>query len=109
MKTKFLLAIGLAALAIANANAKTKAYSIELFEPAMLGNKTLAPGEYKVEVDGDKAVLRNGKSESEAPVKVESAGSKYTSTAVRFSNADGKMRIQEIHIGGSSTKLVFNE
>jgi hypothetical protein len=107
MKKKFLLAIAVAGLAIASA--KTKAYSIQLYEPAMLGNTTLTPGEYKVEVDGDKAMVRNGKIQSEAPVKVESADTKYNTTSVRFSNADGKMHIQEIHVGGSRTKLVFNE
>lgn len=109
MKTKFLLAIGVAALAIAGAHAKTKAYSIQLYEPAILGSTTLTPGEYKVEVDGDQAVVRNGKMEGKAPVKVENADTKYSTTAVRFANPDGKMHIQEIHIGGSKTKLVFNE
>ena len=107
MKTKFLLAISVAALAIASA--KAKSYSIQLYEPALLGSTTLAPGAYQVEVEGDKAVMRNGKMQSEAPVKVESADGKYSTTAVRFSNADGKMHIQEIHIGGSKSKLVFNE
>ena len=60
-------------------------------------------------MDGDKAVIRNGKKVCEAPVKVENADSKYSTTAVRFNNADGEMHIQEIHVGGSKTKLVFNE
>jgi hypothetical protein len=107
MKKKFLLAIGVAGLAIASA--KAKAYSIQLYEPAMLGSMTLAPGEYKVDVDGDKAVVRNGKTVGEAPVKVESADTKYNTTTVRFTNGDGKMHIQEIHVGGTKTKLVFNE
>lgn len=110
MKKKFLLAISVAALATVGASAKAKAYTIQIYQPAVLGSMTLAPGEYKVEVDGDKAVVHNGKTEEgEAPVKVEAADTKYNTTTVRFSNGDGKMHIQEIHVGGSKTKLVFNE
>jgi hypothetical protein len=107
MKKKFLLAISVAALAVASASAKS--YSIQLFEPAVLAGTPLTPGEYKVQVEDQKAVVSNGKVHCEAPVKVETADMKYGTTTVRFSNADGKMHIQEIHVGGSKTKLVFNE
>jgi hypothetical protein len=107
MKKNILLAIGVAGLIAASASAKT--YSITLYEPAVLGNMTLKAGDYTVDVNDQKAVLRSGKVRCEAPVKVESADTKYGSTTVRFANADGKMHVQEIHIGGSKTKLVFNE
>lgn len=107
MKKNILIAIGVAALAVASASAKS--YAVTLYEPAVLGNMTLKPGDYKVEVNEQKAVLTNGKTRCEAPVKVESADTKYGSTTVRFANGDGKMHVQEIHIGGSKTKLVFNE
>jgi hypothetical protein len=62
-----------------------------------------------VEVVDQKAVIRNGNFRDECPVKVESVDSKYGSTTVRFDHADGKMHIQEIHVGGTKMKLVFNE
>ena len=105
MKKKLLLAISVAGLALASA----KSYSITLFQPAMFGGTQLSAGSYKIEVDGDKAVIHKGKDTCEAPVKVETADSKYSTTAVRFDNAGGQMRIQEVHVGGSKTKLVFNE
>lgn len=106
MKKKLLLAISVAGLALASA----KSYSITLFQPAMFGTTQLAAGSYKVEIDGGKAVIHSGKKDvCEAPVKVENAESKYDTTAVRFDNTGGQMRIQEIHVGGSKTKLVFNE
>lgn len=105
MKKTILLAISVAGLALASG----KSYSITLFQPAMFGATQLAAGNYKVEVDGSKAVVHNGKDVCEAPVKTETADSKYPTTAVRFDNAGGQMRIQEIHVGGSKTKLVFNE
>lgn len=107
MKRNFLLALSVAALAVASASAKS--YSIQLFEPAMVGSMALPPGEYRVDVDNQKAVIHNAKARCEAPVKVEDADSRYGATTVRFANADGKMHIQEIHVGGSKTKLVFNE
>ena len=103
MTKKFLLAVLFAALAIASA----KSYSFKLFQPAMMGEKELKAGEYQVEVVDQKAIIRSGKSQSEAPVEVETGDTKYSSTTVRFSNGDGKMHIQEIHIGGTHTKLVF--
>jgi len=105
MKKKLLLAISVAALAMA----ATKSYSVELYQPAMLGGTPLSPGTYRVDITDQTAVVRNGKVHGEAPVKVEMADSKYSTTTVRFSNGDGKMHIQEIHIGGTKTKLVFSE
>lgn len=105
MRKVLMLVIGVAGLATAG----TKSYSIELHEPALLGANVLAPGEYRVEVFDQKAVIRNGKTHCEAPVKVESADRRYGTTSVRFNKGDGKMHIQEIHIGGTKTKLVFNE
>jgi len=106
MKKKLLLAIGVAGLAFASA----RSFSVNLSQPALLGSTELAAGDYKVEVVDQKAVIRSGgKTQCEAPVKVENADNKYNATTVRFNNGDGKMHIQEIHIGGTRTKLVFNE
>jgi hypothetical protein len=106
MIRKVLLSFAVVALA---AVAGTKSYTVNLFEPAVLGGTELKPGEYKVEVVDQKAVIRNGKLHGEFPVKVETSGSKYGATSVRFSNGDGKLHIREIQIGGTSTKLVFSE
>jgi hypothetical protein len=53
-------------------------------------------------------VLSKAGASVEANVKVESAESKFNSTSVRYQNGDGKYRIQEIRLGGTKTKLVFN-
>jgi len=91
------------------ASAGTKSYSFTLEEPAVLGSTALAPGDYKVEVVDQKALFRNGRFHGEAPVKVESAESKYNQTTVRLNKEDGKYHLQEIHVGGTKTKLVFSE
>ena len=105
MRKLVLIAVGAAGLLMAG----TKSYSFTLYEPALLGATTLKAGDYQVRVMDEKAVIRNGKNHSEAPVKVESVGQRYSATTVRFDNGDGKMHIQEIHIGGTKTKLVFGD
>ena len=100
-----LLALSLVALAMAG----DKSYSFTLYQPALLGSTKLMPGEYKVSIDDQKAVVRNGKIHGEAPVKIESGDARYDRTTVRFENGDGQMHIQEIRVGGTKTKLVFSE
>ena len=79
-----------AGLAVASA----RSYTVSLTKPNVVGATELQPGDYKIEVNGDKAVLRQGK---------------FPSTVVRYGgDADGKLHIQEIRIGGTRTKLVFS-
>ena len=84
-------------------------YRVTLLQPSMLGDTELKPGDYRIDVDGDKAVIKAGKNTVEtAPVKVETGDQKFGSTVVRYTKGDGRYHIQEIHIGGTKTKLVFN-
>ncbi len=95
--------LGLAAMASA------KSYSITLFEPSMVGPTELKPGQYTLELKDQKVIFHSGKETYEATVKVENADSKYASTSVRYSNGDGKYHVQEIHLGGTTMRLVVNE
>jgi hypothetical protein len=69
----------------------------------------LKPGEYKVEVLDQKAVIRGSNVSAEAPVKVETADTKFGRTSLRFNSSNGKMQIQEIRLGGTNMKLVLSE
>ena len=94
----------IAGLAVASA----RSYTVSLFEPAMVGATELKPGEYKIEVNDRTAVIRKGKMQTESPVKVEEGDTRFATTVVRYvPGADGKARIQEIRIGGTKTRLVF--
>jgi hypothetical protein len=93
-------------LALAVASAKT--YTVTLFQPAVLAGTELKPGEYQLDLNDTKVVIKNGKVKVESAVKVETADSKFNTTTVRFANGDGKLRIQEIRLGGTKLKLVFN-
>lgn len=99
----FILGLGIAAWAGA------KSYTVTLYDPAMAGATELRPGDYQLNVQNDKAVLRMGKVTAENPVKVETSDVKYANTSVLLERGNGKAHIKEIHLGGTNTKVVFTE
>ena len=103
--SRLVLSFGTLALALASA---ASSYKVTLFQPSMVGNTELKPGDYKLEVDGEKAIIKDGKSSVEVAVKVETGNEKFGNTVVRYNNGDGKYHVQEIRLGGTKTKLVFN-
>ena len=84
-------------------------YQITLLKPSVVAGKELKPGEYKIEVDNDKAVIRHGKTAVETKVKTETSDKKYSSTTVRYEMDGEKYKVQEIGIGGTHTKLVIGD
>jgi hypothetical protein len=96
-----------AALAISVASA-ADTYRVRFFQESTVNQTTLKPGDYKVTVEGDKAVISSGKDRVEAAVRAESVEHRYDSTSVRYKNGDGKYRLSEIRLGGTKTKLVFD-
>jgi len=101
-----LLVLCLATVSLALAGAST--HRITLFQDAKLNGTELKAGDYKMEVLADKVVLQSGKVKVEAPAKMETSDSKYTTNSIRFKNEGGKFEIQEIHVGGTRTKVVLN-
>jgi hypothetical protein len=100
------LLVAFATLTLSVASAKT--YSVTLFQPSHVGGTELKAGDYKLDVDDAKLVIRSGKQKVEQTVKVENGDSKFGSTTVRYAVSDGKYAIQEIRLGGTKTKLVFS-
>ena len=88
--------------------ASSASYSVTLFQPSTVAGTELKAGEYKLTIDGDKATITKGKEKVEAAVKMETAESKFASTSIRYADQGGKMKIQEIRLGGTTTKVVFN-
>lgn len=101
---KILLSFATVALAVASA---ANSYRVTLFQPTMVNGTELKPGDYKVTLKDNKAVITAGKTSVEANVKQETADSKYNSTTVRYADENGKYRVQEIRLGGTNTRLVF--
>jgi hypothetical protein len=104
--TKITLAIGTFALAVASAASNT--YHITLDDAAWVGSTQLKAGDYKIEIQGDKAVIKSGKKDvAEVQVKVETADHKAESNQIFMRTENNKQEIQEIRIGGSTTRIVL--
>lgn len=86
----------------------TATYKVVIAEKVTVDGKELAAGDYKVEINDTTAVLRHGKDSTEVKVTTETNDSKYNATSVRFLQEGGKNKLQEIHIGGTKTKLLFD-
>jgi hypothetical protein len=98
------LVVTFALLGVALAQAKS--FHVTLYEKSVLGSTELKPGEYTIEVKDQQVLVKNGKLEAQAPVKVENESAKFGTTTVRYSNGDGRYHIQEIRLGGTNMKLV---
>lgn len=92
------------ALAVASAST----HNVQLFQPSVVSGQELKPGQYKLTIDDSKVVISKGKQSVEAAVQLETSDSKFSSTSVRYTNDNGKMKVREIRLGGTNTKLIFN-
>ena len=103
MLKKITLSLATFALAVASAGST---HRLTLFQDAIINGTELKAGDYKIELKDSKAII-TGRNKLEAPVKAETSDTKFSSTSVKFNNGDGKYRVSEIRLGGTTTKLVF--
>jgi hypothetical protein len=104
MFKKLAVSFALVGLAIASA----AQHRITLYEESVVNGTTLRPGDYKLVIEGDKATLSRGKQKVEAAVAVQKSDAKYPATSVRYAAGNGVQRVQEIRVGGTDTKVVFD-
>jgi len=104
-QTLILTMVTLAVTAIAGA---ATTYKVKIADPVTIDGKVLKAGEYKVEVNDTNAVIRNGKDSTEVKVRTESNSRKFDATTVRYTKDGGSNKLEEIHIGGTKTKLIFD-
>lgn len=97
------IAFAFTALALGAASAAS-VYSVTLHEPVWVGATQLKPGEYKVEMKGDKAVFKSGKNVVEVPATIAEAGHKNDGTRLLTSES----KLSEIDLGGTTEKIVFS-
>jgi len=106
MTKRFLMLFSAIALSVAVNAANT--VRVDLYQPTVVNGTTFKPGEAKLEIQGDKAVLRQGKVSAEASVKVDNAKTKYTFTTVGYK--DGvEHKIKDICVAGTTTHVSFEE
>ena len=105
MKTKLFIAFAVAALSVAGA----KSYDITFDQPAMVGNVKLAAGHYSVKVDASTVHFKNldtGKTVDVAG-KLGTASQKFESTSSTSNAENGTLKVKEIDLGGTTTKIEF--
>lgn len=105
MKIKFAIAFAVLGMSLAGA----KSFQITLSSPSQAGTLELQPGQYNVSLDGSNMKftdVNSGKS-VETGVTTQSAEKKFQSTAVDSQQINGKNKIQEIDLGGTVTKVIF--
>ena len=81
-------------------------YNVTLYRPTNVNGTELKAGTVKVELAGDKVVIKQGKTTVEAPVTVETKSAKFISTQVGY-DADHPDQIQDIRLAGTSTIVTF--
>lgn len=100
-------ALTFAALTIMGAMAQAATYHVTLLRPTVISGQEMKPGEYKLEVNNDTAVISRGKQSVETKVKTEATDKKFNNTTVRYHLDGDKYKLLEIGIGGTKTKLVL--
>jgi hypothetical protein len=97
------LTFGFTALALGVASAASS-HSVNLKSPVTIGSTQLQAGQYKVEMQGGKAVFKMGKSVVEVPAALGTSDKKYSSNAIVTSGT----KLIEIDLGGTTEKIVFS-
>jgi len=82
-------------------------YSVKVIDPTWIGQTELKPGDYKVQIEGDKVQFKMGKTVIEAAAKLETSTSKFSYTQLGTKLVDGKSKLEEIDLGGTTSKIVF--
>ena len=84
------------------------AYRVTLYRSTVVNGTELKAGECKVELHENKLVFKQGKTSAEATVKVETSAQKFPSTTVGYAGDGAANDLQEIRLGGTTTKLLFD-
>lgn len=100
------LLISFAVVALSVASAET--FKISFVEPTVVKGHELKAGDYKLDVKDNSVVILQGKQKTEVPAKVENSSKKFDRTRVLYNENKGKFTIQEIELGGTTTKLLFD-
>jgi hypothetical protein len=82
-------------------------YQVTLYKATTINGAHLKPGSVKLDLHGDKVILKQGKTSVESNVTVQNAERKFDASSVTY-NADAADRVQEIRLGGTTTKLLFD-
>ena len=100
--TKIMLSLGTLTLALTAAENR---YNLKVSSPTWVGATELKPGDYKIEMQGDKAVIRTGKTTTvEAPATLVNGDRKFSVTAIETGAGS---KVTAIELGGTTSKIVL--
>jgi hypothetical protein len=97
------IAFSVTVLALGIATAASS-YKVKLESPLFVGSTELKAGDYRVEIQGDKAVFKSGKTIIEVPATIGKAEHNHRMTSVVTEGT----KLQEIDFGGTTESLLFN-
>ena len=98
--------ISFAFVALSVASAAT--FHVSFVEPSVVKGKELKAGDYQLNLKENSVIIAQGKKQVEVPAKIENTNKKYDRTRVLYNENKGKFSIQEIELGGTTTKLTFD-
>jgi lipopolysaccharide export system protein LptA len=102
MKKTLAILIALAASAAYAASS----YHVTLYKPTTINGAQLNPGDCKLELQGDKVVIKQGKTTVEANVTVQNAPQKFTLTSVGYDEG-ASSQLHDVRLAGTTLKLLF--
>ena len=82
-------------------------YHVTLYKPTTINGTQLKPGDVKLELQGDKVIVKQGKTTVESNVTVQNGSQKFMDTSVGYDGESSNNQVQEIRLGGTTTKLLF--
>ena len=102
------LVIGILAATLLAFTAAAETYKFEIADPVKVGKTDLKPGKYAVDVDGDKASLKDKKGNAiDVKAKVEQAQGTAKTTLLGLSRDSGAQKLESVRPGGTSIRVVF--
>lgn len=105
MSKSILMLLSVASLGVAWAGDN---FHVDLYQPATVNGTAFKAGDAKVELKDNKVSFKQGKTTAESPVRVETNKDKFQYTSIVYKSAT-EHQIKEICIGGTTTRIVFEE
>lgn len=108
MSNRLILTVAAATFSVV-AFAAPKSYDVVLPKPTQAGSAQLAPGEYKVVVDGANAIFTPVHTHNAVtiPVKVETENRKFDGNILDSTTDGNTLHLKSLALGGTKIKLEF--
>ena len=104
MIKQIVASLAFAALSVASA----ATYKVSLVDSSAANGAKFKAGDYQMDVRDKSVVVKVGRQHVEVPAKIENTNQQYNRTHVIYHQKDGKYVIEEIELGGTSTKVTFD-